>query len=433
VKVKTEKIGELVFAEIFAEDENGNIVENANNRVTVSVKNGELLGLDNGDSTDYDQYQGTNSRRLFNGKLLAIATASSEISAELDSTDIPIRKIELIRESEGNTEKITANIFPKNATHRELEWRIADSAGIDSPLARLSLNEETDTCVSLHPKGDGEIYIRCSAKNGKDHISLISVLPIQITGYGKPFLDPYSFISGGLYTTGNNTVTNGNERGVATARDKESIFGFTDLDFGTFGADEITLWLFPLSGDPFQFEIHLGDKLLYTADYNKGTQWNTYKEVTYKLPEKLRGIQALSFVFRQKVHVKGFRFKSKTYEKIPFAAHDKIYGDSYKIAETAVENIGNNVTIGFASLNFTEPAKTLELHYRSRQNTNTIRLKFTNEDGGEVENMLTLSESPDYSAAKLTLENPLCGKGQVDFIFLPGSEIDLEHLRFEKG
>ena len=30
-----------------------------------------LMGLDNGDSTDYDQYKGT-SRRLFSGKMLAV-------------------------------------------------------------------------------------------------------------------------------------------------------------------------------------------------------------------------------------------------------------------------------------------------------------------------------------------------------------------------
>ena len=54
------------------EDENGNPVENANNRVSVKVTGaGRLIGLDNGDSTDFDQYKGL-SRRLFSGKLMAI-------------------------------------------------------------------------------------------------------------------------------------------------------------------------------------------------------------------------------------------------------------------------------------------------------------------------------------------------------------------------
>ena len=60
------------------EDEDGNPVENAGNRVRVEVTGaGRLIGLDNGDSTDYDQYKGR-SRRLFNGKLMAIIGATLE-------------------------------------------------------------------------------------------------------------------------------------------------------------------------------------------------------------------------------------------------------------------------------------------------------------------------------------------------------------------
>lgn len=62
----------LINVEIIMKDEDGNIVENANNRVKVNVSGaGRLIGLDNGDSTDYDQYKGL-SRRLFSGKLMAI-------------------------------------------------------------------------------------------------------------------------------------------------------------------------------------------------------------------------------------------------------------------------------------------------------------------------------------------------------------------------
>lgn len=47
-------------------------MENACDRVTVEVTGaGRLVGLDNGDSTDEDSYKGI-SRRLFNGKLLAM-------------------------------------------------------------------------------------------------------------------------------------------------------------------------------------------------------------------------------------------------------------------------------------------------------------------------------------------------------------------------
>lgn len=39
-------------------DQEGNPVENANNRIKVKVTGeGRLIGLDNGDSTDYDSYK----------------------------------------------------------------------------------------------------------------------------------------------------------------------------------------------------------------------------------------------------------------------------------------------------------------------------------------------------------------------------------------
>ncbi|MCM1525062.1 MAG: DUF4982 domain-containing protein, partial [Ruminococcus sp.] len=62
---------DLIFIDISAYDSEDNFVANANNRVFVSVSGaGRLIGLDNGDSTDYDGYKSV-SRRLFSGKLLA--------------------------------------------------------------------------------------------------------------------------------------------------------------------------------------------------------------------------------------------------------------------------------------------------------------------------------------------------------------------------
>ncbi|WP_260984854.1 glycoside hydrolase family 2 TIM barrel-domain containing protein [Paenibacillus xylanexedens] len=69
---------DLIFVEISVEDEAGHPVHNANNRVQVKVSGaGRLLGLDNGDSTDYDPYKGL-SRRLFSGKLMAIIGSTHE-------------------------------------------------------------------------------------------------------------------------------------------------------------------------------------------------------------------------------------------------------------------------------------------------------------------------------------------------------------------
>ncbi len=65
----------LFFVTISAVDEDGAPVENACSRVSVEVSGaGHLVGLDNGDSTDYESVKGT-SKRLFSGKLLAIIAA----------------------------------------------------------------------------------------------------------------------------------------------------------------------------------------------------------------------------------------------------------------------------------------------------------------------------------------------------------------------
>jgi len=426
-------IGELTFTEITAIDTDGNPVENATNRVKVTVKNGLLLGLDNGDSTDYDQYQGVNNRRMFSGKLLAISKGENgkapEISATIDYSDIPIRKIELIR----NGFAISAKTYPANATYHGLEWRLATDGGITSPLGNLKINGDTAT---LTPKGDGEVYVRCSAKNGQSHPTLISLLPITIEGYGTPFLDPYAFVSGGLYNCSNVPMTNGNDRGIATLRDGESQVGFANLDFGSFGSDEFTIGLFPLTKEPFPIDIWLGmpgepaARKLATVTYDKGSIWNTYQDVTYKLPERLTGVQTLCFVVQLKVHIKGFRFKSKAFDVVPFSANDSIYGDSFAMKDNAIESIGNNVTITFDGMNFESPATEIEISWRSKQDKNTIKMIFTDSGGNEITNMLTLPSQDSYGSHKLQLENLIEGNGSINFIFLPGSDIDLEWFKF---
>ncbi|MCL1883125.1 MAG: DUF4982 domain-containing protein [Defluviitaleaceae bacterium] len=438
LKLDHTRVGELVFTEISALDAKGNPVDNANNRVKISVSGGTLLALDNGDSTDYDQYQGTDNRRLFSGKLLAIVKCDSEaepiISAEFDQIDIPIRKIELIRK--GDTFEITAKIHPENATHTDLQWRLAGASGIDNPHGELSISNNGKTATLL-PKGDGEVYVRCTTKNGTENINLLSLLPMTVSGYGKPFIDPYSFVSAGLYTHSNADLATGLDRGIATAQTDANHICFDNIDFGTFGSDEITLWIFELGNKPINIEIWQGfaekGELLSTVTYDIKSIWNTYQPATYKLPKKITGTQTISLVFRNGVHLKGFQFKSKTFEPIPFISRDNIYGDDYTITSTAIENIGNNVSITFGGMNFDKPATAIELRYRSKLDKNSIKLTLTTKDGSEHVNMLSLPQSADYCAAILPLETPFSGEGEINFTFLPGSSIDLEMFIFNKS
>jgi beta-galactosidase len=230
--------------------------ENANRRTTCRNGRGAAGGLDNGDATDTEPYS-AGSRRMFGGKLLAIVRADAGktpvLNAEFDRADIPVRKIELTFAGE----RYLARLLPENATYGDIEWRVTDAAGIDSPLASLR-TEEGGRSATLIPRGDGEVYVRCSVRNGRDHAAFISAVSRTLSGYGKPFLDPYAYVSGGLYDASNVPMTNGNERGVATLRGEESHVGFRDLDFGPYGSDTFAIDLFPLESDPFTFEVWEG-------------------------------------------------------------------------------------------------------------------------------------------------------------------------------
>lgn len=438
VRLESETIGSLTFVAITAADADGRAVENANRRVRVSVTGGELLGMDNGDAADYDQYT-TDNRRLFNGKALAIVKSADAgadargaarvgVSASFDDEDIPVRKVELAASGYA----VTAKILPENATYRDLVWRLTDAGGVDSPLGTLTVAGDGLSAV-VTPKGDGEVYVRCCPKNGLDRISLISLCRLEISGMGKPFLDPYAFVSAGLYAYSNVELTNGNDRGVATLRDGESHVGFRDVDFGDFGSDELTLPLFPLQKEPFDFEIWEGmplegGELLTVAHYDRGSVWNTYQDVTYRLSRRLRGVTDLCLVFRQKVHVKGFTFarRVKAFERLFAAECDGIYGDSFTVTGNAVENIGNNVSIEFRNMDFGDRGATrIEVTWRSDIERNSAQILFDDE-----RTMIALGESASWSTRAFPLGRTVTGKKTVTLSFLPGCKLDLSAIRF---
>ena len=183
---------DLAFVEISARDEDGNPVENAMDYVEVEVTGaGRLIGLDNGDSTDYDSYKGTR-RKLFNGKLLAVIAAKNEpgeifvtvkhlgeagkippamitlyadeaaekaeapvwenkkvplitgsaLAAEGEPL-VPVRKIEIVAEEgqtfdENKTEMVVkAYLYPADVSCKEVSFTATNDAGIVSNLAEL--------------------------------------------------------------------------------------------------------------------------------------------------------------------------------------------------------------------------------------------------------------------------------------------------------
>ncbi|MDF2942347.1 MAG: glycoside hydrolase [Herbinix sp.] len=467
---------DLIFVEISMADQSGYPVQNANNRVDVKVSGaGRLIGLDNGNSTDYESYKGT-SRRLFSGKLLAIIaakTVSGEIQLEVSSaglpsaslilmakecavpigisaneenaasstvTEIPIRKLEIISpkgtqlQEDLREVEVELKIYPQDATYDDIAWRVTTVSGVDSNIVSIQPKGRKAVIQAL---GDGVFYIRATANNGDKKIRMISVLDFQVTGLGTAFFNPYEFVSGSLYGKTFGEIGSGNDRGFATSRDGESGVIFEKLDFGAIGSDEITIPIFELGGKPTEIEIWEGNpnaegsNLLADVIYNKPSIWNTYQEETYRLKKRLTGITSLAFLLRNKVHIKGFSFTriEKAYEQLSVLSYNNIYGDSYTIGEDCITGIGNNVTIVFDEMNFgTDGFKKLVVCGRSSIDKNTIHVRFNNAEG-EVKQLAEFQYSDQYVEREFNLES-VTGVQTVSFVFLPGCKFDFKWFQF---
>lgn len=487
---------DLLFLEIGTVDENGNPVENACDRVRVEVTGaGRLIGLDNGDSTDYDSYKGI-SHRLFGGKLLAIIQAGTEpgeihvkvsgkglkeasitcnskkISDGVENSfaegiftdgiweplenkeenrersivtgtedEIPVRKITLRAEEGrrfGPEKKVltaTAQIDPPEASDRELIFRAVNDSGVDSNL--VIMEREGDR-VTMTAVGDGGFRLRCMSQSGTGTVRLISQLEFQIQGLGKAYLDPYDFISGSQYTAAQGEAGNGNERGVATARDGKTVVSYEGIDFGRVGSDEITMPIFALDSKEYPIQIwegipgEEGSELIGDVVYQKPSIWNVYQEETFRLRKMLTGITTVSFLLRQKIHIKGFSFTryEKAWMKLCAAAADAIYGDSFILKEDWVEEIGNNVSLEFEEMNFGENgAEKLTVWGRAAKGNNTIHVRFF-DGNNESKQIVEFPEGSEYTSQTFAL-TPVTGKVTVTFVFMPGSCFDFQAFQFE--
>lgn len=472
--------GELCFLTIETLDGKGNPVENAADYVRVDVQgSGRLVGTDNGDSTDYDSYQSC-CRRLFSGKLLAVIGAGEEEGVILVRVDgnglkpallsipvvspqmqmnlpVPVRKIELRRVGEGILTKqqpetvVEAAVFPADADVQELVWKVVNDGGIEVNHACIADADEPGADsrlrkrVTVRALGDGAFRVRCMAKNDEGRITLISQLEMEAAGLGCCFLDPYRFISAGLCSDTIGEIGNGNEKGIATARDGRSGVVYENIDFGGFGSDEITMPVFALSGEAYPIEIWVGhperegSRLLDTVVYQKPSIWNTYQEERWKLPERIKGIVTLAFCLNAKVHIKGFCFtrQRRGYMYLTAAEADRIYGDSFHVAGKRVLEIGNNVTLEYREMDFGEAGTSdITIWGNTPLQTNEIHITFTPdaEDGSAPQEYIIQFDGGKAARGEVVRQvfPGICfaGKGTLAFLFLPGSDFDLEAFEF---
>lgn len=255
---------DMIFVEISAEDRNGYPVENASDYVRVTVEGaGRLVGLDNGDSADYDAYKGT-VRKLFQGKLLAMIAAKTtpgeiRVTVEdawaatvnsmtnetgtgtataaaghrtatvtLQAVEAPIRPG--VCATEENREYPPAFVDPGFVPVRKLEMsapymrltpekpyvllhtRIYPMEATDRKLlwsitdasgipSPVAKLEELEDGKSIRITGvsDGSFQVRCMTCNGTPNIKMISQLDFAVEGMGQTFHSPYEPVTGISY------------------------------------------------------------------------------------------------------------------------------------------------------------------------------------------------------------------------------------------
>ena len=470
---------DLAFVVIQAVDREGNPVENARDQVRVTVRGGgRLIGTDNGDSTDPDSYK-SGVRRLFGGKLLAIIASSgrkedtlvraespgcpaaslvisseeaellpgisTEEAIEAPSGELTRRGVrKLVLETEGERLLtpdhpeclIRFHLEPEGAECVGPEWQVTNALGIPAPFAHVE--PVSESAVRVWAEGDGEYYLRGLYGNAADHPENISQLELRAEGFGTPAIDPYTFVSAGLHDLHSGEIGTGNEKGIAFSRDGESMVGFSRIDFGPVGSDELELPIFALNGEPYEIELFdgnpaAGGRLITILNYQKPSIWNVYQPERYRLPEILRGVHCLCFRMHDKVHMKGFRFRKmlRSEQWIRAGEADEIYGDQFERAEGAVRGIGNNVTLVFREIEFQqEEERRLIIEGTTPLDHNTIHIRVTQEGGG-VETQLAEFRGKERSRQVFPIHVP-AGKTEISFVFLPGSQFDFEGFGFEK-
>lgn len=470
---------DLIFIEISCVDKDGHPVANARNRCCVSVTGaGILVGLDNGDSTDYEQYKGS-SRKMFSGKLLAIIASNGEtgdifvkvtsenlpdaeltLNAEKASVpagavymtpnypseekhDVPIRRIDMLAPgfSEFTPERAEADVrfevLPSCATYDDITVKAMTGDGVEANFVDIEMK---DDAVHVVCRGDGEFKLTACAGNGSGLSEIVSELEFRASGLGSVTTDPYELVPGISFSScsekdakvsfSGGVFIPANERG-------ESFVSYENVDFGSFGSDEVTVPVFIFENE-MPVSVWDGDaetgECLGRFVYRAPSLYNHYQENTFKLSRRIKGIRTVTFRFEleNRISFKGFSFKKleKAYEKISAAENSGITGDRFTVEADAVTGIGNNVVIDFDSMNFVDGLSAITVCGRSNNEKTSVHMFFCDDDV-KIRRMIEIPYSKEYSEYNFPLED-LTVSGKVGFLFLPGSDFDMKWFRFER-
>ena len=481
------------FIQIMLADKNGTLVENARNYITINVSgDAELLGMDNGDSTDYDEYKCfdglTQTRKLFANRLIAIVRSKKQTgsfvvtaaSSGLKNTSIkfaagvwseiepnvavraqndfvPTRKIELQTEGSlklDDTNKevvVTAKILPANATIKEINWNPVFKECISSDNIEVLENvvpepvEGAQITRIIRAAGDGECILRCTARNNTKYDEVISDLPFTISGIGSCRLNPYTLIEACRFTGYDDTNDKQKpemslESGISNRKCGATWVSFDRVDFGADGADVIHLPIFSFATEiPIKVWDGKGtgtkSECLGEFIYRHESIYNTYSENVFTLSHRLFGVHTITISFEIDLYLHGFYFDKspKAFARLRALDANLVTGDSFTKTSKAVEGIGNNVNLDFTDMNFDAAAggaKSITICGKSNSENNTINIKFFAEDGKTSTQVIEFPHTDDYEEKTFEL-TPITGSQKISFVFLPGSNFDFKWFCFK--
>lgn len=466
---------DIAFVEISTVDVNGIPVGNARNRIRVEVSGaGRLVGLDNGDSTDYGSYKGDN-RRLFSGKLLAMIESTlepGEITVRAYSEGLETAELRLCSEGcgevrgvsvvtgngfpavcpaytaevparlllpevdvnsfdpERRSAEIRAKLLPENCTYDDISWSVVRRNGVESNLAQV---EGSGRSAVVTAKGDGEFFVRAMVHNGAEHPQVIADIPFTAEGLGAAVRDAYSFISASTLDS-SNVPTNIIEDGALSNFDGRTVMTYSDIDFGKTGSQIISLSV----GTCFDMPVEVWEgtpddgKLICRVDFGNNGHWCGFAGQDFALAERLTGVRTISVVIDSRVIFGGFSFVpiERAYDTNWVGEADSVYGDDYRIDGRRVTDIGNNVIINYEGLDFGEGgSEALIISGETGNPMNQIQLRYTPAGGAQKTVLLEFQQD---GGRKQRFDIPkLSGVNDVSFVFMPGSRFDFDWFRFE--
>lgn len=466
---------DIAFVEISTVDVNGIPVGNARNRIRVEVSGaGRLVGLDNGDSTDYGSYKGDN-RRLFSGKLLAMVESTlepGEITVRAYSEGLETAKLRLCSEGcgevrgvsvvtgngfpavcpaytaevparlllpevdinrfdpERRSAEIRAKLLPENCTYDDISWSVVRRNGVESNLAQV---DGSGRSAVVTAKGDGEFFVRAMVHNGAEHPQVIADIPFTAEGLGAAVRDAYSFISASTLDS-SNVPTNIIEDGALSNFDGRTVMTYSDIDFGKTGSQIISLSV----GTCFDMPVEVWEgtpddgKLICRVDFGNNGHWCGFAGQDFALAERLTGVRTISVVIDSRVIFGGFSFVpiERAYDTNWVGEADSVYGDDYRIDGRRVADIGNNVIINYEGLDFGEGgSEALIISGETGNPMNQIQLRYTPAGGAQKTVLLEFQQD---GGREQRFDIPkLSGVNDVSFVFMPGSRFDFDWFRFE--